>query len=82
MWYNDTQEVVHGKEILKMPAHSYVPGLRIVSSTFNRYATRYTRQLNAGLTTDQITCLNAAIAAIGALIACLGATPKLPNSGL
>lgn len=57
---------------------TYVPGLRLASHALNRYMTRYTQQLNASLTGPQITCLNAAIVAVQALIACLGPNPISP----
>jgi len=63
-----------------MAAHSYVPGLRLAANILNRYGTRYTRQLGVSLTSDQLTCLNAALTAVQALIVCLGSNPKQPNA--
>jgi hypothetical protein len=57
---------------------TYVPTLRVVAASTYRYMTRWQPKLEANMTEDQITCLVNAIAAVLALIQCLGAAPIEP----
>jgi hypothetical protein len=58
-----------------MTSKTYKPGLRIVMGVAHRYGAKWTSQLNASLSPTEITCLNAALTAIAALLACLGPKP-------
>ena len=58
------------------PVKTYVPGLVKTLTKTNRYGTRYNPQLNAALTTDQYTCLQASLVAIQSCLAAIGKLPK------
>lgn len=53
-------------------AKTYVPSLRILTSTVHKYATRYQSTLSSSLTTDQYTALLEFISCCANLLAKLG----------
>lgn len=62
-----------------MASHrTYIPGLRLVCGIASRYLNHWQTKLEAGSTSEQITCLRAAIAALNALLLCYQAIAPGP----
>lgn len=61
-----------------MAAKTYVPGLRVIATLSQRYATRYQKQLSGTLSAPQYTALLAFISCVAELLAALGPNPVGP----
>lgn len=55
-----------------MAARTYVPQLRWVLQQAHKYGTRWLPKLGVHLTTEQMTCLNSTLQAIGDCLVLLG----------